>query len=658
MPTKPLQTLGDKLNRAGLKTNNGDESKHRSREMSTQEKVAVFFEEHMHILPHPNGDASGGICAYVDHLTELNDILGNGKGNDEFPGISKIKRFRNMDYTLLRLDDANRIAERLFRSSGISAPVARGSEKYHVWSAIMYWEDDILNSDTTETPIAQMVCMVKRIREKLDPGMCDDNSRTFYDILISKYEEYQVELDARRQELLSRNEYNVEELLAVLTPGETFIYKDRYGSYSMGIVKKAVLNSSWFGEHISIQFKCLDFDGNKFKIDVKTIRMPSFNGIKKLDDIGIYPCSCINVKIDDLHTKILERGRKYLEYTKDNFAYVHYTGNMFMLGMFGQVYDFNADGRIVLDKLSYSRFESNSSLATSFDGERSDAFVEREMLTDELIKTLPSFLTGYSLRTKRWGAFRVDGCSQIKFNESAFDLLVLNSEPRKKFLQTICTNENKFQDLIQTKAGGQIIILYGTPGTGKTLTAETLAETKKIPLYSVSVGELGTDVEMMESQLDQILELASIWNAIILIDEADIFLERRSDSSGDILRNAMVGIFLRKLEYFDGILFLTTNRYDTLDSAMISRATITIGYPELSSDRRKIIWSNLIKYQNEMFDISDSDLDELSQIKINGRQIKTLIKNTLWAQDDGAPKITKDRVLEIAELSFESIEKD
>ena len=136
-----------------------------------------------------------------------------------------------------------------------------------------------------------------------------------------------------------------------------------------------------------------------------------------------------------------------------------------------------------------------------------------------MIKTLPSFLTGYSLRTKRWGAFRVDGCSQIKFNESAFDLLVLNSEPRKKFLQTICTNENKFQDLIQTKAGGQIIILYGPPGTGKTLTAETLAETKKIPLHSVSVCELGTDVEMMESQLDQILELASIWNAIILIDE-------------------------------------------------------------------------------------------------------------------------------------------
>lgn len=60
------------------------------------------------------------------------------------------------------------------------------------------------------------------------------------------------------------------------------------------------------------------------------------------------------------------------------------------------------------------------------------------------------------------------------------------------------------------------------------------------------MGELGTTVEKLEEKLREILEVAHLWNAVILLDEADIFLEKRSDN--DIHRNAMVGIFLRLLE--------------------------------------------------------------------------------------------------------------
>ncbi len=61
------------------------------------------------------------------------------------------------------------------------------------------------------------------------------------------------------------------------------------------------------------------------------------------------------------------------------------------------------------------------------------------------------------------------------------------------------------------------------------------------------MGELGTTTEALEHGLRDILEVASAWNAVILIDEADVFLEQRRDS--DIQRNAMVGVFLRLLEY-------------------------------------------------------------------------------------------------------------
>jgi SpoVK/Ycf46/Vps4 family AAA+-type ATPase len=125
----------------------------------------------------------------------------------------------------------------------------------------------------------------------------------------------------------------------------------------------------------------------------------------------------------------------------------------------------------------------------------------------------------------------------------------------------------------------------GRPGVGKTLTAEGslllflflefvglitnlkgIAEYLKRPLYMVGAGELGTSTHALEQQLSRILDVAHTWNAVLLLDEADVFLERRT--MHDLQRNALVSIFLRLLEYFQGILFLTTNRVETFDEVL------------------------------------------------------------------------------------------
>lgn len=105
-----------------------------------------------------------------------------------------------------------------------------------------------------------------------------------------------------------------------------------------------------------------------------------------------------------------------------------------------------------------------------------------------------------------------------------------------------------------------IAVLHGPPGTGKTLTAEGISELLKCPLYMASAGELGTDSRFLEAELQKILDTCHAWGAILLLDEADVFLEKRN--MHDIQRNALVSIFLRQLEYFQGILFLTTNRVE------------------------------------------------------------------------------------------------
>ena len=136
------------------------------------------------------------------------------------------------------------------------------------------------------------------------------------------------------------------------------------------------------------------------------------------------------------------------------------------------------------------------------------------------------------------------------------------------------------------KGEGLIILLHGGPGTGKTLTAESVAEFAKRPLYRVTCGDIGTDPQGVEEYLKSVLYIGSTWGCVVLLDEADVFLEERTKM--DMQRNALVSVFLRVLEYYDGILILTTNRIGTFDEAFKSRIQLALHYPPLKIGRAHV----------------------------------------------------------------------
>ena len=147
------------------------------------------------------------------------------------------------------------------------------------------------------------------------------------------------------------------------------------------------------------------------------------------------------------------------------------------------------------------------------------------------------------------------------------------------------------------------------------------------PLYMMSAGDLGLDSSEVESSLSNVLEMATKWNAILLLDEADVFLEQRS--SHDLERNKLVSIFLRILEYYEGILFLTTNRVDNIDAAFQSRIHVSMQYEDLSETSRLHVWKNFLgvgKGGGKGF--SEKDLKQLSTHKMNGREIKNVLKTS------------------------------
>ncbi|KAK6066828.1 hypothetical protein SCUP234_11884, partial [Seiridium cupressi] len=105
--------------------------------------------------------------------------------------------------------------------------------------------------------------------------------------------------------------------------------------------------------------------------------------------------------------------------------------------------------------------------------------------------------------------------------------------------------------------------------TGKTLTAERVAEITEKPLYPVTCGDVGTKAEAVETYLESVFHLGKLWGCIVLLDEADAFLEQSSLENQD--RTALVPVFLRVLEYYEGILILTSNRVGIFDEAFKSR---------------------------------------------------------------------------------------
>ena len=252
--------------------------------------------------------------------------------------------------------------------------------------------------------------------------------------------------------------------------------------------------------------------------------------------------------------------------------------------------------------------------------------------TEEEYLIASPVVLGFSFTEKLWLEFAVSGIQDIHWDEGAFDSLIIPDDQKRVIRALIETHaqedKKNIDDVIQGKGRGLVGVLHGAPGTGKTLTAEGIAELLKKPLYTVSVGELGVKGGDVERNLTQILDIANTWGALLLIDEADVFLEART--AYDVGRNALVSIFLRMLEYFQGILFLTTNRVSVFDPAFASRIHIGLRYDQLTPKAKKSIWKlfiNKVKAlpDTQVEELTEEEYSRLANFEMNGREVRSFL---------------------------------
>ncbi|CAH0032599.1 unnamed protein product [Clonostachys rhizophaga] len=312
-----------------------------------------------------------------------------------------------------------------------------------------------------------------------------------------------------------------------------------------------------------------------------------------------------------------------------------------------EVHSSAESSRYMIDMETYKRLHPSQASDLRDDLGKENMEQDEPPLGDQFYLCLPVHIIGFNMQNKEWVKLEVQHLEDVCWNKKAFEYIVINKET-KELIRAVISNQISVQsktDLIEGKGSGLFMLLHGGPGTGKTLTAESVAEIAQRPLYRVTCGDIGTKAEQVEKYLASVLLLGTTWKCVVLLDEADVFLEQRSLLT--LERNALVSVFLRVLEYYNGILILTTNRVGTFDEAFKSRIQLSLHYKNLDQHQRREIWKNFIGHLDEFqktletgltesqrhtkvgygIDVDDlnKNLEELSRPALNGRDIRNAL---------------------------------
>ncbi|KAI6907008.1 hypothetical protein KC318_g2156 [Hortaea werneckii] len=382
----------------------------------------------------------------------------------------------------------------------------------------------------------------------------------------------------------------------------------------------------------------MDYDGINYGPRPQRFVIPEFSGRKKIVDLDVYPAR-FDPACETVRGKLLKRGKHFVECLKR--PHKEYHG--YVLSDRMAILSADDDGALFMIyndpslRSEVFQFMNHTSLLSS----------SLEITEDEQIELLPLRLFGYALQKRKWCAFNVlhlrnpPAMREAERNK-AFNALVLPEQLRRSIRALVSHQvrettmpKDEFDDtghdvgaqralhkfdLIQGKGEGIILLFHGNPGVGKTTTAESVAIQLQRPLLPITCGDLGEHPYEVEKKLSTFFFLGAKWRCVVLLDEADVFLARRT--TGDLKRNSLVSIFLRQLEYYSGLLILTTNRVGEFDEAFVSRIHMKLHFPSLDENSTMKVW-----------DMNLGKLQERSSIEIRSKGIKKFAAD-YWKQNE------------------------
>ncbi len=243
-----------------------------------------------------------------------------------------------------------------------------------------------------------------------------------------------------------------------------------------------------------------------------------------------------------------------------------------------------------------------------------------------------------------------------------WDDIVL-SEEQKKVLQLVCNrvrlSEKVGEDWgyhrIQPYGRALSLLMYGAPGTGKTMAAQVIANETGMELYRVDLGQLMDKyVGETEKNLSSVFDETEKSNVILFFDEADSLFSKRTDVSqaSDKYSNSETSYILQRIEDYSGVVILATNLIQNFDPAFMRRITYSVKFEKQDPQTSLKIWKNCIPKELPIDPMIDFGVFA-ENLDLSGSSIKAVMISAAYMAADENCRVEARHIVQALKYEYQ-----
>ena len=196
------------------------------------------------------------------------------------------------------------------------------------------------------------------------------------------------------------------------------------------------------------------------------------------------------------------------------------------------------------------------------------------------------------------GCHALEGLARAVPAATPDEPFALPAEAREEFdaLVARCRHRDRLSQALPAAFGaaaGVRALFKGASGTGKTLAARQLAAALRRPLYRVDLAAtVSKYIGETERNLERVFEAAESLDIVLLLDEGDALMAGRTGvaNATDRYANLETNYLLQRLEHYTGVLVVTSNAAERIDSAFARRMDVSIDFPLPDAETRLELW--------------------------------------------------------------------
>ncbi len=238
---------------------------------------------------------------------------------------------------------------------------------------------------------------------------------------------------------------------------------------------------------------------------------------------------------------------------------------------------------------------------------------------------------------------------------------------QKEILKTAC-DRYRLKNRVGLKWGikkknaygnGVSVLLYGTPGTGKTMAAQVVSNELGLPLYRVDISQIFSKyIGETEKNLSVIFEAAKKTNVILFFDEADALFAKRTEvsDSNDKYSNSETAHLLQKIEEYDGMSLLATNHYNNFDNAFVRRITYSVHMENPDEKARLRLWTTILPKETELEEGIDFKLFARN-FELSGSNIKAILHSAAYMAGVEERPVGPEHIVRAMQYEFNKLGK-